>query len=56
MSIGFAANQNDCAIECAIAIWCKVRICGRDFELLNVTQVRPVIPAQILGMEVLAAI
>jgi len=28
--------KNDCAIDCAIAFWCKVRIHGPDFELLSV--------------------
>ena len=29
--------KNDCAIECAIAYWCKVRICRPDTKLFSVT-------------------
>ena len=56
MSIGLEGGQNQCAIDCAIAFWCKFRIYGPDFELLRVTQVRLVIPARIVGMEILVAI
>jgi hypothetical protein len=27
--------KNDCAIECAIAYWCKVRICRPDTKLFK---------------------
>ena len=33
-------SKNDCAIECAIAYWCKVRICGPDFDRLILNRVR----------------
>jgi len=29
--------KNDCAIECAIASWCKVRIYKADIKLCSVT-------------------
>ena len=28
--IGLAVIKNQCAIDCAIAFWCKVRICGSE--------------------------
>ncbi|MDZ4056910.1 MAG: hypothetical protein U1D69_08075, partial [Polynucleobacter sp.] len=33
IAYGFERPKNECAIEYAIAFWCKVRICGPDFEL-----------------------
>ncbi len=37
INIGLAGDQNDCAIECAIAFWYKIRICRPISTFFSVT-------------------